>query len=71
MASMSLAVPASVSGGDQQADVVGHEDIGVNGTVPVGSRFLQPVELAVIVLFGKKAGLTLDATLDNVLRHAG
>ena len=24
----------------QQVDVVGHEDIGMDGTVPIGSRFL-------------------------------
>jgi hypothetical protein len=50
--------------------MLGHEDIGVNDTVPIGSRFLQPVEVAVVVLLGKKAGLSIDAALDNVLRYS-
>jgi len=52
-------------------DVVGHQDISVNNTVPIGSRFLQPVEVAVIVLLGKKAGLSIDAALDDVLGYSG
>jgi hypothetical protein len=51
-------------------DVVGHEYVCVNDTVPIGSRFFQPVEVAVIVLLGKKAGLSIDAALNNVLWYS-
>jgi len=51
-------------------DVVGHEYIGMNDTTPIGSRFFQPVELAVVILLGKKAGLSVDAALDDVLRYS-
>jgi len=57
-------------GRDQQVNVVGHEYVGVNNTVPIGSRFLQPVEVAVVVLLGKKTGLSVDAALNNMLRDS-
>jgi hypothetical protein len=57
--------------GHKQVNVVGHEDVGVDGAMPIGSRFLKPVEVAVVVLLGKKTGLSIDATLDNVLGHSG
>jgi hypothetical protein len=39
--------------------------------VPIGSRFFQPVEVDVVILLGKKAGLSIDAALNDVLRHSG
>jgi len=58
-------------GADQQVNVVGHEDVGMNGAVPIGSRLFEPVEVAVVVLLGKEAGLSVDAALDNMLGQAG
>jgi len=58
-------------GRDQQVDVVGHQDISVNDTVPIGSRFSQPVEVTVVVLLGKKAEFSVDAALDNVPGYSG
>jgi hypothetical protein len=52
-------------------DVVGHEGVGVDGAAPVGSRFLEPMEVAVAVLVGKEAGLAIDASLHEVLRNIG
>lgn len=63
--------PVGGAGRDEQMDVVGHEDVGVDDAAPVGSRFLEPVEVAVIVLLGEEAGLAIDASLDEVLRNSG
>ena len=52
-------------------DVVGHEDVGMDGAAPIGSRFLQPVEVAVAIFLGEEAGLAIDASLDEVLRNVG
>jgi hypothetical protein len=43
----------------------------VDVAVPIGSRFFQPVEVKVIILLGKKTGLSIDSALNNVLRHSG
>ena len=50
-------------------NVVGHQCISVNGAAAIASRFFQPMELAVIVLFGEKARLAIDAALNDVQRH--
>ena len=52
---------------DQQMHVVGH--IGVNVAVTIGSRFFQPMEVNVIILLGKKARLSIDSALNNMLRY--
>ena len=59
------------SGGHQEVHVVGHEDVGVDGTAPIASRLFEPVEVAVVVLFSEKAGLAIDAALDDVQRGFG
>lgn len=56
---------------DEQMDVVGHEGVSVDDAAPVGSRFLEPMEVAVAVLVGKEAGLAIDASLHEVLRNIG
>jgi hypothetical protein len=56
---------------DKEVDVVGHEDVGMDGAVPIASRFLQPVEVTVIVLLGEETGLAIDAALHDVLRETG
>jgi hypothetical protein len=43
----------------------------MDGATPIGSRFLKPVEVAVVVLLGKEAGPSVDAALDDMLRYAG
>ena len=54
----------------QEVDMIGHQDVGMDGATPVGSRFSEPVEVAVVVLFGKEAWLPVDASLDEVLRDS-
>jgi len=56
---------------NKEVNVVGHEHIGVDGTAIIGSRFLQPVEVTVIILFGEETRLPIDAALHEVLRQAG
>ena len=56
---------------DQEMYVVGHEDIGVNGTAVIGSRLLQPMAVAVVILLGKEARLPIDAALHKVLGSPG
>ena len=38
---------------------------------PIVSRLFEPVEVAVVVLYGEKAGLAIDAALDDVQRCFG
>lgn len=52
-------------------NVVGHQNVGMYRAVVIGSRFLQPVEVAVIVLFGKETRLSIDAALYQVQRITG
>ena len=52
----------------EQMNVVAHEYVGANGAAPIASRLFEPVEVAVVVLFGEKAGLAIDAALDDVQR---
>ena len=47
-------------------DMVGHQHIGVNRTAAIASRFFEAVEVALVVLLGKEAGLAIDAALDDV-----
>ena len=46
--------------------MIGHEDIGMNGTAKLEGEFLQLVEIAAVVLIGIKAGRAIVATLDEV-----
>lgn len=55
----------------QQMNVVGHEHVGMNGAVPIGSRFLEPMEVAVIILLGEETGLSINAALDDMLGQSG
>jgi hypothetical protein len=49
-------------------NVVGHQDASMNGTPPIGSRLLQPMEVTVIALLGIEARLSIDTSLDEVHR---
>ena len=51
--------------------VVSHQNIGVDRATPVRRRLHQPVEVAVIILFGKEAGFPVDTALHDVLRYPG
>ena len=62
----------SICGGrQQQMNMVGYPHVNVNGAAASVSRFFQPVEVTVVVLFGEKAGLTIDAALNDVQRNFG
>ena len=50
-------------------NVIGHQGVRVNSAAAIASRFFQPMEVAVVVLFGKKARLAIDAALNDVQRH--
>jgi hypothetical protein len=52
-------------------DMVGHQHIGVNRTAAIASRFFQPMEVALAVLFGEEARLAIDAALNDVQRVIG
>jgi hypothetical protein len=52
-------------------NVIGHQDVGMDDAIPIGSRLLQPMEVAVIVLLGKEARLSIDASLNEMHRHSG
>jgi hypothetical protein len=41
----------------EEANMVGRQRVGTNGAAAIASRFFQPMEVAVIFLFGEKAGL--------------
>jgi hypothetical protein len=41
----------------------------MNGAAAIASRFLQPMKVTVVVLFGEKARLAIDATLNDVQRN--
>jgi len=43
----------------------------MDSTVPIGSRFFQPVEVTVAILLSKKTGLSIDSAMDDMLRYSG
>ena len=49
-------------------NVVSYQYIRVYGTAAIVSGFFEPMEVAVVILIGKKAGLPIDAALNNVQR---
>lgn len=55
----------------QQMHMIGHQCIGMNLTVPIDGRFLQPVKVDVVILLGEETWLPIDAALHDVLRHPG
>lgn len=52
-------------------NVVGHQRVSMNGAAAIVSRFFQSMEVTVVVLFGEKAGLAIDAALNDVQRNFG
>ena len=57
--------------GDQQVDMMGHQDIRMHGAVLAHGDLAQIVEIASVVLIGEEAGLPVVAALDHVLRQIG
>jgi hypothetical protein len=51
--------------------MVGHQNIGMDGAAAIASRFFKPMEVALVVLLGKEAGLAIDAALNDVQRVIG
>lgn len=47
----------------------GHQRVSMNGAAAIASRFFQPIEVVAVVLFGEKAGLVIDAVLNDVQRN--
>ena len=56
----------SVRRGDQQVDMIGHQNIGMNGAIMLLDAFVKPVQVGGIILVAKERGLTTIATLDDV-----
>ena len=52
-------------------NVVAHQRAHMNGAAAIASRFFQSMEIAVVVLFGKKKGIAIDAALNNVQWESG
>ena len=50
----------------QQVDMIGHEDIGVDGTSVLLCPLLEPIKIGGIVFFSEKYGLTAIAALDHM-----
>jgi hypothetical protein len=51
--------------------VIGHQDIGVDRARIARRQLLQMVEIAAVVVIGKKAGAAVIPALDNVQRGTG
>lgn len=57
-------------GRDQQMDMVGHQCLSMERAGILLQRFTQPVEIGLVVFFGKETGLAVVAALDDVKRNA-
>ena len=60
----------SVFRGEQEVDMVCHQDIGMHSTACAFGIFLQPIKIQEIVLISKETGLAVIAALDDVERGA-
>ena len=56
---------------EQQMDVIGHEDIGVERAAGLGGDLGEIGEVGAPVGVVEEAGLAIDAALDEMDRHAG
>ncbi len=57
-------------GRDEQVNVIGHQDVGVQPAMVAPSGFFEIVEISPVVGVRVEARLTIIAPLDNVLRDA-
>ena len=55
----------------QQVNMVGHQNVGVDRYAIFPAVFLELVQIDRVVLFGEETGLAVVAALDDVLRNAG
>ena len=51
--------------------MIGHQRVGMNSHGGTPRGYSQPMQVTNVVCFLKKAGRTIIATLDNVLRYVG
>lgn len=51
--------------------MVGHQGIGMQGAPFFLQGLAQPVQVSMVVLFGKETRLAVMAALHNVKRHTG
>jgi hypothetical protein len=51
--------------------MIGHQHVGVNPATGLAGILGQPIEIAAIILIGKKAGLVIIASLDEVDGNIG
>ena len=50
--------------------MVSHEHVSMQLTVVVLQRFLQPIQITLVVFIAQEAGLAVVASLDDVKRNA-
>ena len=51
-------------------DMIGHQHVGVDGNAVIIRRFLEPVQVAIIIIVGKEAGRAVIAPLDDMIGRA-
>jgi len=52
-------------------NMIGHQDVGVQGTAMFPDGFLQAAQVAPVVLFSIEDRFTVDAANNHVLRFSG
>jgi hypothetical protein len=55
----------------QEVDVVGHQDVGVDRATDIGGDLREIVEIGAPIGIVEEAGLAIDAALHEMDRHAG
>ena len=50
--------------------MIGHQHAGVDGNAVIIRRFVEPVQVAIIIIVGKEAGRAVIAPLDNMMGRA-
>jgi hypothetical protein len=55
----------------QEVDVVGHQDVGVDRAADIGGDLREIVEIGAPIGIVEEAGLAIDAALQEMDRHAG
>jgi len=55
----------------QEVDVVGHQDVGVDRAADIGGDLREIVEIGAPIGIIEEAGLEIDAALQEMDRHAG
>ena len=56
--------------GDQQVHMIGHEHVGVQFASCLGERFLQPMQVALVIRLAKEARLAIVAALHDMQGQA-